>query len=487
MTTCNHCGATLAQTDVFCRECGTKRPAPMQAAPESAHAPTPAPEPVPTAESVPAPDNVPAPENAHAAEPAPTPESVPAPAPGGIQMPAPQVAPARVFPNTDTPVNSAAAARAVPAVDEAVQARRQRRGVVLVLVGIVVLIALIAGAAVLIVNGVQSLGSGSPSSYVSDPDSARPVVTESVFPDGTANGNTNANHAHGSYAQAADGWVYYVDPFGDGDVHRIRPDGTEHETIVLDTWIGSINIMNGWLYYISYENGEAGITRTWLDDGTSERVLVAGVWDIHLRDHNVFFRSPDDKSRLFSYSLITGETKRLERGDVSEYWVDGGWVYYTLADNYDTLYRILPDGSAKEKILLDDVDNLSYRIQIEDGWLYFITYDYDVVEMVIARINLTTQEQQTIVPVENVWLFHPTEEYVYYVDYDDGCLFRATLDGTEVIRIFEAENISQINVAGDMLFIGAFPESYDTSIWYVLDKDGNLIEKTEHYYGDAAG
>ena len=127
-----------------------------------------------------------------------------------------------------------------------------------------------------------------------------------------------------------------------------------------------------------------------------------------------------------------------------------GWVYASAHGPDAGLYRMRPDGTAKQKIQkLEDYSGLAQSVY-HDGWLYSLGWDFDRVQHSLYRMRLDGSERMWYA-TENVsaYRFIIQDEWIYFNSL--GTLYRIKTDGSGLKKL--ADNCVEFIIAGGYIFI----------------------------------
>lgn len=219
-----------------------------------------------------------------------------------------------------------------------------------------------------------------------------------------------ANLMNEGLVTSADGWVYYV--MYDG-VYRSRRDGSELKKIA-DTEASHLNKWGEWLVFSPNHyntssskdySGSPWIFRVPVDGGEAEEVAHVQARQVTVVDDHIYYRGTEYVTFQWNVSRmeVGGGDSELEVANVmSRFYIDGDWIYYTDKG----IFRAKIDGTAVE--------------QITD----FLVYTYMIV----------------------------SDDWIYCVRYDDGCLCRISTDGTEIQRLFTDYRCEGLNVADGWIY-----------------------------------
>lgn len=302
-------------------------------------------------------------------------------------------------------------------------------------------------------------------------------------------GNTPGNLANNGRVANSEGWVYFIEP-NNLEIYRMHEDGSKIELLggealcdlnVVDDWIyyhdkqrrvarmrtdGSfsevltaeqgyfINVMDNWIYYTNLHN----ICRMRLD-GSGQEVLLEPEFSstrfLNLNVsggyvyYSVYQQEPIYQHWIERMNIETGETEVLQY-DMFRFFVDGQWIYY-LTDYSENqgIYRSQLNGEGIEPLLLCGDTRRPDRINIHDGWIYYLVTEtnYELGYMTDNLYRMQTDGSNVEMMCfahsgASMSFFYSTNFWLYfgaYIDTDEGTLeglFRMSPDGSIIQQIF---------------------------------------------------
>lgn len=236
-------------------------------------------------------------------------------------------------------------------------------------------------------------------------------------------------------------------------------------------------------------------------------------------DNGWIYHSIFDGSDCFYKERTDGsEKQKLDDQDVCDINVNGEWIYYSVVSK--GIYKIKTDGSSKELIrsfkispnnliyydgcLYFTEDLIPYKISLDtnkishisdqrfqdmviiDNWIYYISYNKNK----LKRCTIDGTDFQTLSP-HSVDAYTIKDGNIYFQDGDDYCLYRMTMDGSNITKLkddFVADSMHIIDGTLYYLAIGTQICSLDldTLKSKVYRKTNDVIDLsiTEHslYY-----
>lgn len=226
------------------------------------------------------------------------------------------------------------------------------------------------------------------------------------------------------YVEVIGDWIYYFDS-GMHKIFKIKNDGTENRTLVLNDWVEDMKIKDGFIYFIGgkdYSGNENrgiykvkvdGTSKIKLEDSSPEKIDVYGDW-IYYMIYGDFYRMKTDgtqKTKLF----IPQSDK-----SISYYDIKGEYIYINESS---TLWRLKLDGS--EKTIIKDNNFTFNNLRIfDDGFFYTDGRD-------IYSLNSDGTVNKKLVD-DCYSLVDVVDGWVYYVKITDNILlYKVRIDGTE--------------------------------------------------------
>jgi len=119
-----------------------------------------------------------------------------------------------------------------------------------------------------------------------------------------------------------------------------------------------------------------------------------------------------------------------------------GWIYYTNHSDDSKLYKILLDGTEKQKVSDEETVSKSY----ESGWIYYRNKDNNLCRMSVSGTNIKQIGNDSVgyVSVLNGW--------IYYSNWsDDRKLYKMRIDGTHKEKLCDVRAYD-IVASGDWIY-----------------------------------
>lgn len=301
-------------------------------------------------------------------------------------------------------------------------------------------------------------------------------------------GNYIVNNKGRAIAAKEGEWIYYIKPVNPnsiqytyaGKIYKIKEDGTG-ETLVCSDLASSINVKDGWIYYIRVTNGPDSIYKI-RTDGTGKTQLKTDIkanQDILQIVGDWIYYKEEYAGRSIMRMKLDGSNRQSLIPNIEDliqsFTVVGDWIYYTkydlTKDDYYTSfpYKMKTDGSMKSRI--DDMPSDIPAIEIIGfrDYIYYSDriYKNDGTEKAISRLN--------VVNIDGEWIYYLVVDNASYMDYKEK-LYRVRMDGTGNTLLYESKYIRHVNFAGDWIFIIANQDEFDDNL-YRMKKDGTAVMK----------
>jgi hypothetical protein len=269
-----------------------------------------------------------------------------------------------------------------------------------------------------------------------------PVETKSIP------GNSPGNTANRGIATTDGVWEYFWAgttgyDFDGGKLCKMKPDGSDFQ-VLSDDRPCYINVVGDWLYYIKQ----------------NDTVSYEG--------------------KIIKISKNGTDRKELYIANCSNMTVVGEWVYFINISEGNKIYKMKTDGSQLTKLN----DTKSYRLQYEDGWLY---YSSQINENTRPLYKMSVLEASMPIKVmNNVSYFLVNRGWIYYYNFKEK-MYKIKNDGTNKALVYN-QPIDNANVTGDSILyispdeefvsgLGSFPKVYSTSL------DGKQVKKVPNKDG----
>ncbi|MGE4282766.1 MAG: DUF5050 domain-containing protein [Clostridia bacterium] len=234
---------------------------------------------------------------------------------------------------------------------------------------------------------------------------------------------------------------FYIYKIAGGSLYKIDPNMSVGDKLI-DDKVESINLVDDWIYYINIsDNNKIYKVKT---DGT-ERKKISNNGAVHLFvDTNAAYYINIDKSKIYKIDINTASSKgkSLNSDDLTTNLTQiGDWLYYR-AFNWNSkgkLCKIRTDGT--EKITLTNDTPAGFKMQSS------------------RRVNYNYAKYEHIV-----------DDFIYYVNTSDNCLYRAGIDGKNKTKISNDKISDSIfEVFNDFIYY----RNADDNKYYMIKIDGS--------------
>ena len=296
-----------------------------------------------------------------------------------------------------------------------------------------------------------------------DPDNSDTEASSPISQNLT--NNIHGNIVNGGLVAIQGEWIYYVNDEDYGTVYTMRIDGSDRRKLSNDLFSGSINILDGKLYY-SYDyyeiNDGSGINSINFD-GSDIHILCNDydVGYINVIDNYIYYfgRSWDYSDGIFAISIDGTERRKLSDDTARYITVINDWIYYSNENDDWKIYALNIDGSDKQKLNNDH----SIYINIIDDWIYYIN-ESDEGRIYVIRADGSERHK---VNNDKASSLNVTNNRIYYVNVDDGYkIYSMNPDGSDRRKLND-DMSSNINIIGDWIFYK------NLSVMYTMRIDGS--------------
>lgn len=203
------------------------------------------------------------------------------------------------------------------------------------------------------------------------------------------------------------GKSYFVDLEEGNRIFSNYPDGSERQK-VMDVQAGFLNLVDGFLYYINYDQGE----RIYKFAHIKDKELYDEGYYTYLDEFNYFY------DPLYKESI----NQRINNDASAWLNVTGEWIYYANLDDQGRIYRIRNNGAGKEKL----TDDSAEFINVSGDWLFYINIDD---ENRIYKVRTDGSKRQIVGQDQATFLNH-AGGWLYYANLDDNQkLYRLAIEG----------------------------------------------------------
>ena len=217
-------------------------------------------------------------------------------------------------------------------------------------------------------------------------------------------------------------WIYYVNYSEDGQIYKIRTDGSGRTRVNNDN-SRYLNVVGDWIYY-SNESDNYKIYKIRIDGSERTRVNNDSSWFLNVVGDWVYYRNFSDGNKL--YKIHTDGSKRTRVNDDSSWSINvvDDWIYYCSLFDGSNIYKIRTDGSERTRVNDDD----SWFLNVVDDWIYYIN---DSDNYKIYKIRTDGRERTRVNDDDSVYL-NVVGDWIYYTNESDGDKFyKIRTDGSE--------------------------------------------------------
>jgi hypothetical protein len=264
-------------------------------------------------------------------------------------------------------------------------------------------------------------------------------------------GNTSSNINNGGYVATDGVWDYFW--LGSTALHneentlklaKMKRDGSEFQILTEDKPM-YVNVVGDWIFYIKGRFDDLSYTI----DGPIYKIRKDG-----------------------------SGREELYGNNATEMTVVGENIYFITYPEY-RLYRMKTDGSELTRL----IDDISYYLQYDEGWLYFEIDQKNY----IYKLNLATNskpikvmEAPEVYVISNDWIYYLSWKEIDGLDRMDG-LYRMGLDGTNVLKLFDQSAVNY-TVTDDSIYVTGRKmkrneDDVDNYDYYKMNLDGTEVSK----------
>ncbi len=247
---------------------------------------------------------------------------------------------------------------------------------------------------------------------------------------------TKLGDAFGFSLNVLDGWLYYLDPYTRQTIGRIKTDGSETQHLVetAESYLSDVLVVGEDLYYLAQE------LRDDLTPEMQEQIAQTGAMEVAYRK--------------VLYRLKIGETKPelVSDADFIRYLVYKDRIYY-IDKTERAIYSMDLNGKDHKKIVSGPV----YAFEIVNDIIYYqdvtLNQETQIPKFSIEKAQLDGTYIEPAVSDRLAASFSVVGDAVYYIGLDSvedetAILYKKTADGEEAL----VENCMEFNVRGDYLF-----------------------------------
>ena len=243
-----------------------------------------------------------------------------------------------------------------------------------------------------------------------------------------------------------DGWVYFISHSDDNAVYRVHTDGTD-ETKLVDGYCGNLYVAESGMYFdIRDENNVAQVYHADLDGGGLTKIIADCFVAYYY--NGIIYTSSATAYNLGAYDIATGEGKTLISTYVADVSVDDSGIYFWAVDKGG--FHHMDVGGDNDSVILRGGDYFNYS----NGNLYYmgISENTNGPCHVINRLDVTTGEVLT--------LYEELNEFFDRHGNLIGVTFKQRQNGDFDPDIFEDSEYGTVLKGGDYYFSESVYYSY---------------------------
>ena len=262
-------------------------------------------------------------------------------------------------------------------------------------------------------------------------------------------GNSPSNIANMGFAVEAEGYTFY-NKYENG-IYKTKGDSQEEVRIGDDNIGYSLNVSNGYLYYLALntdDNYKVNIVKIKTDGSEKEilKTIVTSSTKMYLIDDNIYYRNDENGENKVYKIDINGKNEAVVVNKyVSNFQVDDENIYYS--DNDLKLYKMNLKNSEEKEVS----DKITTRyFQVIDKWIYFI----DDSQNRLSKIKIDGKEILVISDKINSEIFSIKDDKIYYLDSNSHKICRMKTDGTDIKELVDlgTSQITRINIAQNNIY-----------------------------------
>lgn len=270
-------------------------------------------------------------------------------------------------------------------------------------------------------------------------------------------------------------YIYYVDgywefipdtgefvDYGDYYLYRINFDGTNPKRIT-DVETSNVNITENEIVYLNVT--ENAIYSSNLEGGNLQ-ILYSGDEDEYLEGFVVYKEKlyytktdyeDDSASGIYAISVNSKETNKIVTTipGYFTFWNDN--LIYVADSNSSAAKTCICNLNGDEQQVI--LSNSISRPMVLGNCLYYSDYDFDEDINVISYVDLTTFEKGAFEEktFDNLIC---TDRYLFFIDKRDNNIYRSNLDGSNILKLTNAECRSLYYYNGNLYYEG-YANGYD--------------------------
>ena len=305
------------------------------------------------------------------------------------------------------------------------------------------------------------------------------IIVASTFK-GTQYGNSvgNANN-HGIVAEDSK-WTYYIgiDDDEPAGIFKTKNSGKNSEKVIEGSFFG-LNIIDNYIYCIEYDdsNYQANLVKI-KTNGKDKETLAKGIDEdtaVIAVDKWIYYTK---NSNLYRISTKGADREKISSKNIAYYQIVGKWIYYIYeTDNAEYIAKMKLNGEDTQKLLKAEDEEFK-TLYVKNNQIYYTAYEmndtYDD-EYNLYSIKTNGKNAKKICKIDNnIEFINMQEDGIYYsynVDYDESEIKYIKYNGTGKTTIKKVEDIEELNIANDYIFILTEDEDGELAI-KMISKDG---------------
>ena len=281
------------------------------------------------------------------------------------------------------------------------------------------------------------------------PTAAPTTAAPSVL---AAAGNTAGNCVNAGLGVEYKGFIYYANRGDSYRIHRMDAEGA-NDTAINDTNSWGLNIVDDTIYFLSDKDGNC-ICSMSVDGGPYRKLNSSQSDELCVVDGYIYYRNRADHNRPYRMKPDGSGQERLYDEPVEYINVEGGYLYFAATDNGGAVTKVnLDDSSANT---LTDPENDGGYLNVLDGRMYFCS---DMSNGMPVRYGTDGKFDSSAGWDEyelSAYLNASPDGWLYFYCYKDSNgtpgIYKTRLDGSDAKQVAEANDVWNINVAGDWIF-----------------------------------
>ena len=271
--------------------------------------------------------------------------------------------------------------------------------------------------------------------------------------------NIDANITNFGFVTSDGTYIYYSNPVNGGGLYKANVDGSNAKKIN-DDFALSINVHNGWLYYVNMNDKYIYKVKT---DGSSRTLLSTGYYELLRIYKGKLYCTDLNEAKLYSMNLDgTDKRKLIEGGSITAVNFEGDYIYCNIfyGGRIDEVIRCNLDGTEQEMMNIHHL----WFINVSGDYIYYCNAIFDSASLFYRsiRANLDGTNIEVLNNDFSYWLIL-MGDWVYYLKPDASfelfTIRRVKIDGSVDEELINSE-VSYMNIRAGRI--------------YFSDEDGNL-------------